>query len=146
VRKRTAGREAALKILYEHELRKESAEELLREYFEENEAGSEIRKFTELLVKGTLERLEAIDSILRKYADNWDLKRMAVIDRNILRFSVFELVFLEDIPPKVTINEAVNIAKKYSQEQSGKFVNGILDKINHTEPKRTGAPISPPSN
>jgi len=69
---------------------------------------------------------------------------MAIIDRNIMRFGVYELLFLADIPPKVTINEAVNLAKKFSQEESGKFVNGILDKINHTEkprnPKNDAAP------
>ncbi len=61
---------------------------------------------------------------------------MAIIDRNILRYATYELLYAADIPPKVTINEAVNLAKKFSQEESGKFVNGILDKINHTEPPR----------
>ena len=61
---------------------------------------------------------------------------MEVVDGNILRFSVYELLFMDEIPPKVTINEAVNIAKKYSQDEAGKFVNGILDKINHTEVKK----------
>jgi transcription antitermination factor NusB len=68
---------------------------------------------------------------------------MAVVDRNILRFAVYELLYLDDIPPKVTINEAVNIAKKYSQEEAGKFVNGVLDKINHTEVHKSDIPNSP---
>ena len=71
-----------------------------------------------------------------KATENWDLNRMAVIDRCILRFAAYELLYMDDIPPKVSINEAVNIAKKFSQEDSGKFVNGVLDKINHTEKPR----------
>ena len=74
-----------------------------------------------------------IDQVLGKYADNWELSRMAMIDRNVMRLATYELLYLADVPPKVTLNEAVNLAKKFSQEESGKFVNGILDKINHTE-------------
>jgi transcription antitermination factor NusB len=121
-------------------------QDLLDQYFEENEFSPEIRQFSELLVRGTLEKRDEIDALLGKYADNWDLKRMAVIDRNILRFATFELIYMPDIPPKVAINEAVNIAKKYSQEKSGKFVNGVLDKINHSEARRPfGSSLSSPS-
>jgi transcription antitermination factor NusB len=126
----------ALKILYEKDLREDDVEDLLHQYYEENDLPPEIRQFSELLVRGTLEKRDEIDALLSKYADNWDLKRMAVIDRNILRFATFELIYLPDIPPKVAINEAVNIAKKYSQEKAGKFVNGVLDKINHSEERR----------
>jgi len=82
-----------------------------------------------------LEHLDEIDRKITQYAENWQMDRMAAVDRNILRFAVYELIFMDDIPPKVSINEAVNIAKKYSQEESGKFVNGVLDKIHHTEAK-----------
>ncbi len=133
MRKRTVARETALKLLYEQDLRKESVDELLERHFEENKLDPEIKEFTELLVRGTLEKVSEIDTLLKKYADNWDLERMAVIDRNILRFATFELIYLPDIPAKVAINVAVNIAKKYSQEKAGKFVNGVLDKINHSE-------------
>ncbi|MFT5170203.1 MAG: transcription antitermination factor NusB, partial [Candidatus Omnitrophota bacterium] len=74
-----------------------------------------------------------IDDIIRKYAANWQLERMAVIDRNILRLGTFEIMFADEIPPKVTINEAVELAKKYGDSESGKFVNGILDKIHKEE-------------
>ena len=136
MRKRTVARETALKLLYEQDLRKESVDELLERHFDENKLDPEIKEFTELLVRGTLEKVSEIDTLLKKYADNWDLERMAVIDRNILRFATFELIYLPDIPAKVAINEAVNIAKKYSQEKAGKFVNGVLDKINHSEERR----------
>ena len=76
-----------------------------------------------------------IDKLITTYTTNWQLKRIAVIDRNILRFAVHEPRFREDIPPKVAINEAIDIAKKYGDKDSGKFVNGILDKINKTERK-----------
>ena len=92
-----------------------------------------MQEFTEQLVRGTHEHLKEIDQKIIQYTENWQLNRMAVVDRNILRFAVYELLFLDEIPPKVTINEAVNVAKKYSQDEAGKFVNGILDKINHTE-------------
>ena len=89
------------------------------------------------------EHLDEIDEKIAKYTENWQLSRMAVVDRNILRFSVYELLFMDDIPPKVTINEAVNVAKKYSQDEAGKFVNGVLDKIHHTESKKSADSSKP---
>ncbi|MBI4115030.1 MAG: transcription antitermination factor NusB [Candidatus Omnitrophica bacterium] len=136
MRKRTLAREFALQILYKRELNPESDDTFLSSFWETNPAPPEVLEYTEKIVRGTLRHLEEIDHLLSKYAEHWELHRMAVIDRNILRFSTYELLYLEDIPPKVVINEAVNIAKKFSQEESGKFVNGILDKINHTEPRR----------
>ena len=85
--------------------------------------------FMESLVKGVIEHREEIDEMIVKYAKNWNLGRMAVIDRNILRLAAYEMMFRGDIPPVVSINEAVDIAKKYSTDDSGKFVNGILDQI-----------------
>ena len=78
---------------------------------------------------GTIKYLEDIDKKVSGYATNWNLNRMAVVDRNVLRLGSFELLYLKDIPAKVSINEAVDLAKKYSGEDSGKFVNGILDRI-----------------
>ena len=88
-----------------------------------------IREFAEPLVRGVLEHREEIDARLRKLAANWDLHRMAGVDRNILRLATFEMMHREDIPPVVAINEAVDIAKRFSTDDSGKFVNGILDKL-----------------
>ncbi|MFH1640944.1 MAG: transcription antitermination factor NusB, partial [Candidatus Omnitrophota bacterium] len=95
----------------------------------------EVKNFTFELVKGVAENLEKIDSAIASYAANWQLKRMAFVDRNILRMGCFELMFREDIPPKVAINEAVELAKKYSDREAAKFVNGILDKV-QTEKKQ----------
>jgi len=90
---------------------------------------AETRLFADPLIRGTLEHRDELDAEIKKHAQNWDLHRMAAVDRNILRLAIYEMLHREDIPPVVSINEAVDIAKKYSTEDSGKFVNGILDKI-----------------
>lgn len=136
MRKRTQAREFTLQILYQRDLNPEPCETLLAAFREANPALPEVYEYTERLVQGTLLHLDEIDALLSKYAEHWEIHRMAVVDRNILRFAAYELLYVEEVPPKVVINEAVNIAKKFSQEESGKFVNGILDKINHTEPRR----------
>ncbi|MCL5097990.1 MAG: transcription antitermination factor NusB [Candidatus Omnitrophica bacterium] len=87
------------------------------------------RKFADDLINGVLKYRDELDQQIKKYAQNWDLHRMAVVDRNVLRMAIFEMFYREDIPPIVSINEAVDIAKKYSTEESGKFVNGILDRV-----------------
>jgi N utilization substance protein B len=87
------------------------------------------KEFMESLVKGVLEHLGDLDETIAQHAKNWNLQRMAAVDRNILRLAVYEIKYRNDIPPVVSINEAVDIAKKYSTEDSGKFVNGILDKV-----------------
>src|SRR5688572_14076993 len=88
-----------------------------------------MRHFAEPLIRGTLENRESIDEKIQHYAKNWELARMAVVDRNILRLAIYEMLYRDDIPPVVSINEAVDIAKKFSTQDSGKFVNGLLDKI-----------------
>ncbi|MFA5167699.1 MAG: transcription antitermination factor NusB [Candidatus Omnitrophota bacterium] len=139
LRKRTQARECALQILYQYEMNPEPMPEILKKFWsQQDEVFSEdIRDFAEKLALGTVEHQAEIDKIVERYADNWELSRMAMIDRNIMRFATYELLYLADVPPKVTLNEAVNLAKKFSQEESGKFVNGILDKINHTEKPKT---------
>jgi len=94
-----------------------------------NKAVSQVRSFAELLVKGVSLHRDEIDQVIGRYTEHWSPERMALIDRCVLRFSTFELLYLEEIPPKVTINEAIEIAKKYGNEDSGAFVNGILDHI-----------------
>ena len=88
-----------------------------------------VRVFAEPLIRGTLEHRHEIDEQIKSHAKNWDLHRMAVVDRNVLRLAIYEMLHRGDIPPVVSINEAVDIAKKFSTQDSGKFVNGILDKI-----------------
>jgi N utilization substance protein B len=88
-----------------------------------------IRLFADPLIRGTIEHRDEIDARFMSHAKNWDLKRMATVDRNVLRLAVYEMLHRDDIPPVVSINEAIDMAKKFSTEDSGKFVNGILDKI-----------------
>jgi N utilization substance protein B len=90
---------------------------------------AELRLFSEPLIKGVLEHRNAIDEHIKKHAKNWDFHRIAAVDRNIMRLAIYEMLHRQDIPPVVSINEAVDIAKKFSTEDSGKFVNGILDKV-----------------
>ena len=88
-----------------------------------------VRAFADPLIRGTIEHRDEADGVIRKHAKNWELHRIAAVDRNILRLAIYEMMHRDDIPPVVSINEAVDIAKKFSTQDSGKFVNGILDKV-----------------
>jgi len=101
----------------------------LKQFLSDKENDPEVKKFASEIIDGTLSMLDEIDSVIKKAAENWVLERMAAVDRNILRFAVYELLQRKDIPPAVTINEAIEIAKKYSTLESAAFINGILDKI-----------------
>ncbi len=134
MRKRTQARDMALKILYQTDMTGKSVATTVEEFFNnEPVADEDILSFSKRLVFGVGENKAAIDAKIAQYAANWELKRMAVIDRNILRLGVFELQYAADVPPKVTINEAVELAKRYGDLDSSKFVNGVLDKIHKTE-------------
>ncbi len=138
MRRRTLSREIALKILYANDITKELSEESLSKFWEtEKEQDDQVKDFANFLVLGVFGNLAEIDKMIAKHAANWEIERMATIDRNVLRIATFELLFTGDIPPKVAINEAIEMAKKYGDKDSGKFVNGILDNINKTE-KLTG--------
>jgi len=139
MRKRTLSREIALKILYASEITAESIGESLNKFWlHENVEDEDVRSFAEKLVLGVEGNISRIDSMISDFADNWQIGRMATIDRNIIRIAAFELMFLDDIPPKVAINEAIEIAKKYGDKDSGKFVNGILDRISRSRPEAVG--------
>ncbi|MCG8431872.1 MAG: transcription antitermination factor NusB [Candidatus Omnitrophica bacterium] len=132
MRKRTRARECALKVLYQLEMTGQPPEEALRIFWETEGSSApddDLQGFAADLVRGAHTGREAIDTMIARYAANWQIDRMAVIDRNILRIGSYELKHREDIPPKVSINEAVELAKKYSGQEAGKFVNAILDKI-----------------
>ncbi len=139
---RRKGREIALQILYQADWEKEMApveigdfaQKALEEYQKELAPGNsvddpELYNFILELVTGVLQRKDKIDEIIRKFAKGWKIHRMAMVDRNILRLGVFELCFHPDIPPKVAINEAVELAKKFGDANSPGFINGILDSV-----------------
>ena len=90
---------------------------------------AETRLFAEPLIQGVLQHRDAIDAKIKCHAKNWDFHRIAAVDRNVMRLAIYEMLYRDDIPPVVSINEAVDIAKKFSTQDSGKFVNGILDKV-----------------
>ena len=129
---RREAREWALKALYAYDLSGNPLDLVIQQLLPQN-ADEANTQFALDLVKKTLEKLEAIDEVIRRHAEKWDLSRIAVLDRLILRQSICELLYFNDIPPKVTINEAIEIAKKYSTEKSDKFVNGMLDAVLHRQ-------------
>lgn len=136
MRNRTKARECALKILYAIDIRKDSKEECATIFWEDHSTiKGGVREFSNSLVDGVCDNKNAIDAAITKYAKNWQLGRMPAIDRNILRLATFELLFDDSMPPKVSINEAIEMAKRYGDNDSGKFVNGVLDKINKSERK-----------
>lgn len=134
MRKRTLARENALKVLYQAEITRRAIK-IAAEYYwsEKDDIDQIVKEFSDRITAGIHINLALIDEKISQYATNWQIKRMAIIDRNILRLGVFELLYTPDIPPKVSINEAVDLAKKYGDLESSKFVNGILDKIHKSE-------------
>jgi len=129
MRKRSQAREIAIQTLYELDVRGDEAIYEIEEIIADNIKDPEIREFSKDLVTGTWEKRAEVDKHIEEVARNWEISRMAVIDRNVLRLATYELVFRDDIPPLVSINEAIEIVKKFSTRNSGAFVNGILDNI-----------------
>jgi len=151
---RREARERAVQFLFQHDLNPpERLEEALEEFWGGQRAAAvqadhapatwgeqvelpppsadelAMRQFADPLIQGVLEHRTEIDAAIMEHAHHWSLERMAAVDRNVLRLAVYEMLHRQDIPPVVSINEAVDIAKKFSTQDSGKFVNGILDKI-----------------
>jgi transcription antitermination protein NusB len=130
---RRESREFALQFLYQQDadfkyLLSDRAQ-ALKNFWSLQDQVPETRRFTEDLISGVLDHLDAIDGKIKVYAKNWEFHRIALVDRNILRLAIYELLFRDDIPPVVSINEAIELAKKFSTEDSGRFVNGILDRV-----------------
>jgi len=126
--KRRLAREMVLKILFQVDIGKTDLEVALENVLEE-ERSCRVKDFVRTLAKGTLENLTKIDGIINRFAHEWTVDRMAGVDRNLLRLAIYEILFLDDIPSAVSINEAVELAKIYGNEESSKFINGILGKI-----------------
>lgn len=149
--KRRSAREYALQFLFRidfsadttDQIRQDSLYDDLALFWEINgEKDPHVRQYAENLIKGTLENIVTIDAILQGTAERWNLLRMASVDLTILRFAAYELLYRPDIPPAVTINEAIEIAKKFSTADSASFINGILDKIARDLSAERDAPVS----
>jgi len=126
---RRKAREKALQILFQLDFDNSDVEAVCNGFWSGHPTGQKVREFAEELVKGTYANRESIDRMVASTIENWTMNRLASVDKAILRFATYELMYMPDVPPKVTINEAVEIAKAYGTEQSGAFVNGVLDKI-----------------
>jgi len=129
MRQRRIAREIALQVLYSLEVVEMEAGEAIELYWNHQDAPMDARPFSSLLVEGTWEHRDRIDALIVSCSENWSINRMSKVDKSILRMAVFELCFCEDIPPKVTINEAIDLGKVYGSENSGSFINGILDAL-----------------
>ena len=126
---RRAAREAALRALFQIDVGRSSAQRALEYNLEEMQIPEKDRPFVTALVKGTVERLEELDGIIQRFAERWSVDRMARTDRNILRLAIYEILYVDDIPPSVSVNEAVELAKEYGDADSPRFVNGILGSV-----------------
>jgi N utilization substance protein B len=127
---RRDGREWALQIIFGLDLNtREDLASVFDDFFSIHSiSDKKTRAFTEEIVKGVVENRGAIDARIEEYAEHWKIRRMGVVDRNVLRIALYELMFCEDVPTAVVLNEAIDIAKYFSSMESGKFVNGILDR------------------
>jgi transcription antitermination factor NusB len=136
--RRRRGRETALKLLYAVDVTQEPIEDLLQSSWVEGLAPDGVREFAAVLALGVRRHRDEIDTMVQEWSMNWSLERIGIIERNILRFAIYELLFLPDIPPNVTINEAVEVAKRYGTNEAPAFINGILDRIKQEVDARSG--------
>lgn len=126
---RRKSRELAMQALFYMDMNRNDSNELLERFCLNFTSSKKARPFFLKLVKGVIHAKLDIDSIIETFSDNWKINRMACVDRNIIRIAVYELLYCQDIPSKVSINEAIDVGKKFGTEESGAFINGILDSI-----------------
>ena len=118
-----------MQMLYQWELGGNTPEQVAATFFLERKADGDVESFARRLFRGVVNEIERLDPLIREHAENWRLERMAAVDRSILRMAVYELVHCPDTPPHAVINEALEIARRFSGEGSVEFVNGILDSV-----------------
>lgn len=128
---RRKARICALQMLFQYDIARPSVDELIRTYWGEfgDEAGDVAQDFSNNLTTGAIAHLDEIDELIRKRAENWRINRMAVVDRNILRLAIYEFLYESETPKTVIINEALEIARRFSTFEATQFINGILDAI-----------------
>lgn len=126
---RRKSRELAMQALYYMDMRQDDSDEMLCRFCDNFTPPNKATPFFFRLVKGVIQAKSDIDAIIERFSDNWKLTRMSCVDRNIIRIAAYELLCCQDIPPKVSINEAIDVGKKFGTEESGAFINGILDSI-----------------
>jgi len=126
---RRQARELAMQALFYMDIRKKSSQEMLERFCENFRPSKKIRPFFLELVNGVLRVKSDIDALIEQFSKNWKIGRMTCVDRNVIRIAVYEILYCEDIPLKVSINEAVDVGKKFGSEESGAFINGIIDSV-----------------
>lgn len=126
---RREGREAAVQFLYQQDLNPDTTVSNLPEFYTLRGLSPSARRFSEILIRGASHHRDYIDRMIQSHTQNYRLTRISSVDRNILRIAIYEMLECPEIPSVVSINEAIEIAKKYSTEESGRFVNGVLDKV-----------------
>jgi N utilization substance protein B len=131
---RHQAREHALQILFQYDIHGKPGV-WLDEFWKQVKVTDEIKAFTQQIVQGVLEHKKEIDTLIGKYATNWKVSRMPIVDRNILRAGLYELLWMGEVPAKVTMNEAIELAKSFGDDEASKFVNGILDKVLLSDPR-----------
>ena len=129
VPRRRIMREFVFKVIYQYDFTRDNVEEIFNYTLENDILDPESVKEAWEFVRGIVESIDEIDALIKAHLINWTFERLSSIDKNILRLGTYELLFKDDIPIEVTLNEAIEIAKKFGSEKSGKFVNGILDRI-----------------
>jgi N utilization substance protein B len=131
---RHQAREHALQILFQYDIHGKPGI-WLDEFWKQVKVTDEVKAFTQQIVQGVLEHKKELDTLIGNYATNWKVSRMPIVDRNILRAGVYELLWMGDVPAKVTMNEAIELAKSFGDDEASKFVNGILDKVLLSDPR-----------
>mgnify|MGYP003575776909 CR=1 FL=1 len=134
---RHQSRERALQILFQYDIHGKPGL-WLDEFWKQYKVSEDVKAFAEQLVNGVIEHKKDLDALIGRHATNWKVSRMQIVDRNILRLGAYELLHLHEMPAKVTLNEAIELAKDFGDEEAAKFVNGILDKVLTTEANLEG--------
>lgn len=143
MRDRRSAREWAIQFLFQRDFNHGELEQDLEDFGSVHELPEKAKGFALRLVRGVIGHHEEIDQLLGQYAEHWDVERMSAVDRNVLRLAIFEMHFRPDIPPVVSLNEAVDIAKDFSGRESGRFVNGILDRALRDLDRPTRTAVKP---
>jgi transcription antitermination protein NusB len=132
---RHSAREYALHALYMYDTVSTPMDILLSLSWVDDEVPEDVEKFFEKIVKGTIEHISEIDTLIKKHCKNWSLERIAAVDRAILRISVYSMIYLDDVDPVISINEGIELGKKFGGDGSGHFINGILDAVHRSDVK-----------
>jgi transcription antitermination protein NusB len=140
--KRRRAREAAIQYHFWRDLQHGEAPKQIDDFWDFCPVKPNVREFAEPLIAGMVEHLDQIDECIRKYCENYNLDRISAVDRNVLRLAIYEMLYRDDIPPVVSINEAIELAKTFGGAESGSFVNGILDRVRKDLDRPAREPVS----